>query len=168
MNYITVFECIDINIFTVIFIDIITIVLLAAIFVGAFFWLKHESKKNKSSKIRKYFLTMGIISCVTGIISPISSIVQAPICKNNLYNEYNTGNTMLVEGYAIVETFTDEDDIERISNLTLNDIDFNVNSKYMYNYSDIHDLCISNNDYVRITYVSYKNNNFVMKIEKVE
>lgn len=166
MNYTTVFECININIFTIILASIVAIVLYLALILVAIIWLKHEAKKNKSSKIKKYFLSMGIISGIIFSISSMLTIVQAPIYKNNLYNEYIAGNTILVEGYAIVETFTDEDGIERISSLALNDVNFNTSSKYMYNYSNADDICISNNDYVRITYVSYKNNNFVMKIEK--
>lgn len=167
MNYTTVFECIDVNISTLISISVVTIVILAAIAVGAFFWLKHASKKDTSSKIIKYNLIIGIIGCVIAIVSTIPDIVEVPICKKNLYDEYISGNTLSVEGYAIVETYTDDNDIERIDNLTVKDIDFNTNSKYIYNYSEVHDLCIANKDYVRITYVSYKNKNFVMKIEKM-
>lgn len=168
MNYITVFECININIFTIILTYIIAIILFVALVVWAILWYKHEAAKNDSSKIKKHFLKVAMVSGAIAIISSVFSIVKVSICKENLYDEYMAGNTLVTEGNVIMETITDEDEVERINKLVIDDIDFNTSSKYTYNYSDVHDLCISDGDYVRVTYVTYKNNNFVMKIEKIE
>ena len=61
----------------------------------------------------------------------------------------------------------DEENPEQMISISLNGINFNIKEKYIYNYSNIKDLCLYDGDYARITYVTYKDNNFIMRIDKV-
>lgn len=166
MSYITIFEAINIKIFKLILLDIIGIILLGLVGIWAFLWHKRERKKEKPFKIKLFNLKIGILGCITSTVFFLTSIINYPILQHNIYNQYVNNNVSVIEGTATITVFTDDDDIERIDEVTLEDVQFNTDSKYLYNYSDNHELCLQNGDYVRITYVTYKNQNLIMKIEK--
>lgn len=168
MNYITVFEAINIDVFKLMLINIIAIILYILIGIGVLIWYRHEKKKENPFKFRLFMLVGSMIFCLFLIIGAMISIINYPILKHNIYNQYVSNNVSITEGTADITIVTDDDDIQRISDIALKNVQFNTNSKYIYNYSDIHELCLQNGDYVRITYVTYKDENFIMKIEKRE
>ena len=166
MNFTTVFECLDVSIFKIIMVYLIAIICFILVAFVAFIWYRYEMKKKKKSRIRKYYLISGIISCIVASIFSLNGIIEAPIYKYNIHTQYVEGNTYVTEGYADVETFINEDDEEKIDSIAVNNIEFNTDSKYIYNYSDNHTLCVADEDYLRVTYVIYRNHNFIVKIEK--
>lgn len=163
MNFTTIYDALNINTWFLLAVRIASILAYALILFGAVAWYRHEKKKETPSKIRLYILLYAFILGCSLIVSSLFSIIRIPIYKNLIYDQYVDNNVYFVEGIISV---TMNEDKEEIDTIMLNGVEFNLESKFEYNYSAKTIPTLQNGEYVRITYVSYNGNNFIMKIDK--
>ena len=133
------------------------LILVLAILLVAFALLNRKRKIALSTRI--CCLSAPIICMSIGIYY----LVQVPLQKDKIYDEYKNGNFYTEEGYVSIVEY--EENTEQYY-LVVNETVFSLDDRqaYSYNYVD-HKLCVSDGQYVKISYVKYRNKNLIMCIE---
>jgi len=103
-------------------------------------------------------------------------LIQVPIQKANIYDQYVAGNVYTEEGNVqiiyvdekstnIQSIFLDAKNTNEYY-FVVNDVEFSLDrmKAYCYNWAD-GDPCVEEDQYVKISYVKYRKKNLIMKIE---
>lgn len=156
LTYKTLFEAEPINIVNAILLLLISmaVIILAICVLGYLCYKRHT--KQKTSIFYISALIGLLLYCVYGL-------VQIPIQKTKIYEEYINGEFYVKEGS--IHIIYNEKNIEHYY-FMIDDITFSLDNRQAYNYSCTDDdLCVYDGQYVKISYIKYRNKNLIMKIE---
>ena len=141
----------------------ITLLLVSAIFlcfficVSIFLCCKHKMKRSTSFYV---FTSLAFL-----LIYCLYCLVQVPTQKKEIYDKYKNGDYFTEEGNVFI-IYNDENVEEYY--FIINETTFSLDNRQAYNFSCIDDeLCVYDGQYIKVSYVKYRNKNLIMKIEEV-
>lgn len=118
-----------------------------------------KRKMNLSKFFSDYFMIA--IFCIAILSIPIKIFSQ----RAEIYDKYINGEFFIEEGE--VRIVYNEENINAY-HFIINETVFSLDSRQVYNYAwDRDELCVSDNQRIRVSYVTYRGKNLIMKIEKV-
>ena len=125
--------------------------------VSIFLCCKRKMKRSTSFYV---FTSLAFL-----LIYYLYCLVQVPTQKKEIYDKYKNGDYFTEEGNVFI-IYNDENVEEYY--FIINETTFSLDNRQSYNFScEDNELCVYDGQYVKVTYVKYRNKNLIMKIEEV-
>ena len=99
------------------------------------------------------------------LIFSLYCLIQVPVQKKEIYDKYMNGDFLVEEGtVSIIYRPNNVEEYYFIINNTI----FSLDNRQAYNFSCKDDmLCVSDGQYIKVSYVKYRDKNLIMKIENL-
>lgn len=152
------FETKEINT-TMVVMFLLAITMFLCIFIGVsiILFCKHKMKRSTAVCVFSALVLL--------LIHSLYCLVQVPIQKKEIYDKYKNGEFFTEEGY--VSIIYNDENVEEYY-FIVNKTTFSLNDRQAYNFSYKYDeLCVYDGQYIKVSYVKYRNKNLIMKIEEM-
>ena len=141
----------------------ITLLLVSILLLCFFIWVSIAlCYKRKLKPLTSIYFFPALILL---LIYSLYCLVQVPTQKKEIYDKYKNGDYFTEEGNVCI-IYNDEnvEDYYFIINETI----FSLDNRQAYNFScRDNELCVYDGQYIKVSYVKYRDKNLIMRIEGV-